>query len=415
MRERSNVVVIGAGQAGLATSYELTQAGLEHVVLEGGRLGQAWRDRWDSFCLVTPNWSVQLPGHPYDGNDPDGYLARDAIVEHLERYAAAANAPVREGVAVTSLEPNANESLHLETSVGPIDAATVVVAAGAYQRPHRPPAAAALPTGVLQIDVGGYGSPDELPDGKVLIVGGGQSGCQIAEELHDAGRDVFLSCGRAPWVLRRYGGRDVVWWAVETGFLDQPLSALPAPSARLEANLLASGHGGGHDLHVRTLDAMGVTLLGHFAGVDGRRARFAPDLAATVAWGDERYRLFAGLIRKLVADRGLDPVEIPEPEPFEAHPIEELDLAGFAAVIFAGGFRPDYSSWVRLPGAFDALGFPLHEDGRSAVHRGVYFVGVHFLRKRKSSLLYGVGEDAAIVARSIASDRRSRASSPARA
>lgn len=415
MSDRIDVVVIGAGQAGLATSCELTQAGVEHVVLERGRLGQGWRDRWDSFCLVTPNWSVRLPGHPYDGNDPDGYLARDSIVAYLERYAAATRAPVREDVSVTSLEPDPNGRLHLETSAGAIDAATVVVATGAYQRPHRPPVAAALPSEILQIDVAGYRNPDVLPDGKVLVVGSGQSGCQIAEELHEAGRDVFLSCGRAPWVRRRYGGRDIVWWAVETGFLDQPLGALPAPEARLEANVLATGHRGGHDLHLRTLDAMGVTLLGHLSGVVGRRARFEPDLAASVAWGDQRYEQFAGLIRKLVADRGLDPVQIPEPEPFEARPLKELDLGGFGAVIFAGGFRPDYGSWLHVPDAFDSMGFPLHEDGRSTAHPGLHFVGVHFLRKRKSSLLYGVGEDAAIVARSIASDRRSRAGSPARA
>jgi hypothetical protein len=236
----------------------------------------------------------------------------------------------------------------------------------------------------------------------VLVVGSGQSGCQIAEELGHAGREVFLACGRAPWFPRRLGDRDLAWWANETGFLDAPLSSLPSPAARLAANVQATGTGGGHDLHYRTLRKTGVTLLGHFLGAEGRRARFARDLGESVAWGDERYAQLLGLVRKLVAARGLPVPETPEPEPFNGDAPEEVNLRGFGAVVFAGGFRPDYEAWVRCPDAFDDLGFPIHADGASTVVPGLYFVGVHFLRKRRSSLLNGVGEDAAIVARQIA-------------
>jgi len=215
-------------------------------------------------------------------------------------------------------------------------------------------------------------------------------------------REVFLACGKAAWAPRRIGDRDIFWWALETGFLDGGVETLPAPDARLAANVLTTGHGGGHDLHLRTLRASGVTLTGHFLGVDNHRATFAPDLAATVAWGDERCEQIMGLIRKLVAERGLDLPEIPRPEPFDGLAPEELDLTGFGAVIFAGGFRPDYTAWLPWPDAFDNHGFPFQRDGVSTVIDGLYFVGVHFLRKRKSSLLVGVGEDAAIVARSIA-------------
>ena len=201
---------------------------------------------------------------------------------------------------------------------------------------------------------------------------------------------------------RRLGDRDIIWWFLETGYLDAPVGSLPGPAARLAANPQATGHGGGRDLHYRTLRNAGVTLLGHFLGADGRRARFAPDLDASVAWGDERNAQLMDLVRKLVAERGLPAPEIPEPEPFDADAPEELDLSGFGAVVFAGGFRPDYASWVRVPGAFDELGFPRHREGASTAVRGLYFVGVHFLRKRRSSLLIGVGEDAAIVARQIA-------------
>ena len=404
MDDLAEVLVVGAGPAGLAVSRELTEAGVDHVVLERGRVGESWRGRWESFCLVTPNWTVQLPGQPYDGEDPDGFMHRDEIVGYLERYAAGFEAPVREGVEVTSLAPGGDGGFELETSAGPLRARSVVLATGAYQRPHRPPGAATLPADLLQIGVEDYSSPAELPSGPVLIVGSGQSGCQIAEELHQAGREVCLACGRAPWAPRRVGERDVVWWALETGFLDQPVSALPAPAARLGANVLATGHEGGHDLHLRTLQRLGVTLLGHFLGAEGRQARFAPDLAESVAWGDERNAQLMELVRKLVAERGLEMPEIPEPEPFDADAPESLDLSGFGAVIFAGGFRPDYESWVRFPGAFDELGFPVHEEGASTVAPGLYFVGVHFLRKRKSSILIGVGEDAAIVAGQIAGD-----------
>jgi putative flavoprotein involved in K+ transport len=400
MTDRIEVVIVGAGQAGLAVSHELTRAGVPHVVLERGRVGQSWRKRWDSFCLVTPNWFLRLPGHPYDGGDPDGFMLRDEIVAHLERYAV--KAPVREGVEVTELGPGPNGGLLLKTSAGELVARTVVLSTGAFQRSYRPAAAATLPPDLLQIDVEDYRNPSDLAPGPVLVVGSGQSGCQIAEELHHAGREVFLACGRASWFPRRLGDRDLAWWANETGFLDAPLSSLPSPAARLAANVQATGVGGGHDLHYRTLRKLGVSLLGHFLGADGRRASFAPDLGESVAWGDERNAQLMDLVEKLVAERGLPRPERPELEPFNGEAPEELNLSGFGAVVFAGGFRPDYESWVRFPGAFDELGFPVHEEGASTVVRGLYFVGVHFLRKRKSSLLNGVGEDAAIVARQIA-------------
>ncbi|HYM64751.1 MAG TPA: NAD(P)-binding domain-containing protein, partial [Gaiellaceae bacterium] len=405
MSDRFEVVVIGAGQAGLAVSRELTQAGVAHVVLEKGQIGQTWRGRWDSFCLVTPNWSMRLPGQPYDGKDPDGFDLRDEIVGFLERYAATFGVPVREGVEVTSLQPGLDGGFLLETSAGQLEATTVVLSTGAYQRPHRPAGAATLPADLLQIDVEDYRNPAELPPGPVLVVGSGQSGCQIAEELHESGRAVFLACGRAPWAPRRLGDHDIVWWLQETGFLDAPLSSLPTPTARLAANLLTSGHDGGHDLHFRTLRRMGVNLLGHFLGAEGRNARFAPDLGESVGWGDQRYAQLMDLVRKLVAERGLQRPDIPEPDPFSAETLEQLSLSGFGAVVFAGGFRPDYESWVRCPGAFDELGFPIHDEGASTVAPGLSFVGVHFLRKRKSSLFIGVGEDAAIVARKIAAGR----------
>jgi len=402
MPELIGTVVIGGGQAGLATSRELTQAGVEHTVLERGRVGETWRGRWDNFCLVTPNWSVQLPGHPYDRDDPDGFMPRDELVAYLERYAAAVEAPVREGVEVTALRPRPDGGFELESSAGEIVASNVILSTGAYQRPHRPAGASTLPSDLLQIDAEGYRNPGELPAGPVLVVGSGQSGCQIAEELHEAGRGVFLACGRAGWAPRRIADRDVVWWLNAAGDFEDRVEELPEPRARLMANVQASGHRGGHDLHFRTLQRMGVTLLGHFLGADGRQARFATDLADSVAFGDQRNAKVMNGFRKAAARLGLPELDIADPGPIDTETPELLDLSGFGAVVFAGGFRPDYTSWVHCPGAFDALGFPIHRDCASTVVPGLFFVGVHFLRKRKSSLLIGVGEDAAIAARQVA-------------
>lgn len=401
--EHASVVVVGAGQAGLAMSHELSQRGIEHVVLERGRIGQAWRDRWDSFCLVTPNWSVRLPGKggTYAGDDPDGFMPRDEIVRFLEGYASTTGAPVREDVEVRSLEAAPDGGFSVSTSDGVIRADRVVLASGAYQRPHRP-VEASLPESILELDAGDYRRPDALPDGGVLVIGAGQSGLQVAEELHLAGRDVVVSCGRAPWLPRRLGGQDTFWWAKEIGFLDQPVGALPHPSERLVANIQNSGVGGGHSVNYRTLREMGVALVGRFAGVDGHDLRFAPDLGESVAWGDQRYAMFTGMIRRHAQDRGWAAPEIPDPPPFDGAAPERLPVTRFGAVIHATGFRPAYRDWLPWPDTVDPLGFPIHADGESVAVPGLHFIGVHFLRTRKSSLLLGVGEDAAVIAERIA-------------
>jgi putative flavoprotein involved in K+ transport len=329
-------------------------------------------------------------------------MPRDDIVAYLERYGRAVEAPVREGVEVGSVRPLPGGGFELETSAGSIAARTVVLCTGAYQRPHRPAGADTLPADLLQIDVEDYRNPDELPAGRVLVVGSGQSGCQVAEELREAGREVFLACGRAGWGSRRIGDHDLFWWLSEAGDLDDSTDSLPSPAARLAGNIQASGRRGGHDLHYRTLRAIGVTLLGRLLGAEGGHARFAPDLGESVAWGDQRHAKVMEGFGKFAAESGHRWPEPPEPEPFDPEAPERVSLEGFGAVVFTSGFRPDYDSWVHCPGAFDELGFPIHEDGSSTVFQGLHFAGVHYLRKRKSSLLIGVGEDAAIVAGSIA-------------
>jgi putative flavoprotein involved in K+ transport len=338
---------------------------------------------------------------PYDGDDPDGFMSREEIVAHLSRYAARTRGEIREGVEVTSLVP-ADRGFRLETSDGPLDPRCVVVCTGAYQEAYRPPGAASVPPGVVTLDTRTYRNPTSIPDGVALVVGSGQSGCQIAEELVDAGRKVVLSCGRAAWVPRRIGDHDVVWWALETGFMDQTIDDLPSPAARFAANITASGVDGGHDLHPRTLRGKGVTLAGRFLGCETGRVIFDDGLAATIAWDDARYLELVEEVETLCRERGLVRPDLPVPEPFDAAAPESLDLDRVGGIVFSGGFRPAYGRWVHVPGAFDDMGFPVQHDGASTVAPGLFFVGVHFLRTRRSSLLFGVGDDATLVAGAVA-------------
>jgi len=403
--EQFEAVVVGGGQAGLSASRELMRLGVEHVVLERGRIGQTWRDRWDTFCLVSPNWTVLLPDRHYQGDDPDGFMPRDEIVAYLEGYRGAFELPVREGVEALSIE-SGSDGFRVRTTTGDLQARSLVLATGAYQRPHRPRGAETLSSDLLAIDVDDYRNEAALPPGRILVIGSGQSGCQLAEELHDAGREVVLSCGKVAWVQRRLGGRDIFHWLVDIGFMSASVDSLPTPAARLASNPLATGHGGGHDLDLRILRAKGVILAGHFIGASDHEVRFAGDLAESVAWGDERNRELMDRVRTTAAELGLPEPDIREAEPFDPGSPLQVSLDGFGAVVFAGGFRPSYRSWLPWSEAFDDLGFPIQRDGASTVVDGLYFMGVHFMRQRKSSLFLGVGEDAAIVARAI-SERRS--------
>ena len=366
-------------------------------------MAETWRTRrWDSFCLVTPNWTVQLPGAPYAGGDPDGFMKGSELVDHLERWARGFDAPVRERCAVTSLDAGTS-GFELGTHEGAFEARTVVVASGGYQRAFVPPGTRDFQAGVTQLLAEEYRNPAALPPGGVLIVGSGQTGCQLAEELHQAGRKVVLACGRCLWAPRRMGGHDLVWWILESGFWNRTLADLPSPAARLLGNPQASGHGGGHDLHYRTLHAMGVELVDRYRGAADGKVYFGDDLTGTVRAGDGLSLVFKKWVDALCEKRGLSlPWEMPPPMEVESR--TEIDLAreGIGTVIWTAGFRPDYG-WVHLP-VFDDMGFPVQVDGRSAVS-GLYFMGVHFQRKARSAVLYGVGEDAEIVARHIVENR----------
>ena len=400
--ESVDTVVIGAGQAGLSASYHLTRRGIEHVVLERGRVGETWRsERWDGFVLNTPNWTLDLPGFPYAGPEPDAFAPRAEVIRYFEEYAESFSAPVREGAEVTHVSRD-DDGFLIETVGGALAAHSVIVAAGSYQRPTAAPLGHNLPEDVFQLHTRDYRRPAQLPDGGVLVVGSGQSGCQIADELVDAGRHVVLSVGRCPWFPRVYRGREVMHWLVETGRVDDTLESLPSPAARLACNPPVSGNDGGHDCNPRWLARRGVDLVGRIADVDGHVVRFAEGLEASLAAGDEFLTAFKRRVDEYVSLSGLD---VPEAEPVEpampARHVPELDLraAGVTTVLWANGFRPDHS-WIEGVET-DEQGWPIHERGISPI-AGLAFVGLHWLYRRKSALLIGVGEDAEYIVSRLA-------------
>ncbi|HEU0235732.1 MAG TPA: NAD(P)/FAD-dependent oxidoreductase [Candidatus Limnocylindrales bacterium] len=402
---KPDVVVIGGGQAGLAASAMLIEHGVDHVVLERDSIASRWRQRWNSFTLVTPNWTVRLPRGEYDGSDPDGFLPRDEIVAHLEQYAERIGAPVVTGIDVTEVTAR-NGGYRIATSDGPYDARAVIVATGTFQRPKRPPIGQPG-LGILDLHSSDYRSPDELPPGGVLVVGNGQSGAQIAEELHEAGRRVVLSVGRATRAPRRYRGRDVFRWLEAIGLLDRPVEALDSPAERFAANPHVSGKRGGHTLNLHRFARDGIRLTGRLTGIEGSVVRFAPDLAANLAASDEFANGLRSGLDEFIVKAGID---APPPDPaddydgrdgFDQPETLELDLAaeGIGTILWSAGYAWDFS-WVR-PARLDEYGYPI-QRADYADSRGLYFLGLHFLHRQKSGIFYGVGDEARAIAAHIA-------------
>jgi putative flavoprotein involved in K+ transport len=411
MVEQVEVTVIGGGQAGLAISYYLTQYARTHVVLEKDRqVGSAWRHgRWDSFTLLTPNWSVRLPGFPYRGDDPDGFMARAEVVSHLEQYAASFEAPVRFGATVTSVDPTPDGGYVVTMADGDAYAtANVVMATGSFQFPRPTKLADAFPPYIAQLHSSLYRNPDGLPPGAVLVVGSSNSGCQIVEELFASGRRVCLCVGRARRVPRRYCGKDSVFWAVTLGLADQTADQLPDPSARFAAQGQSTGKDGGHTLSLHHFARSGVVLLGRLTDVHGDSIVLAPDLRDNLAFADKASEDFKNSVDEFVRETGMDVPSNP-PDPIDevrsdagedAPETVDLRAAGITSVIWANGYGRDYS-WVHLP-VLDSFGYPIQRRGVTRFP-GLYFLGMDWLHSRKSGILLGVGDDAAHIAADIAS------------
>jgi putative flavoprotein involved in K+ transport len=398
------VIVVGAGQAGLSMSWHLKQLGIDHVVLEKHRAGHAWRaERWDSFCLVTPNWQCQLPGYPYKGSDPHGFMLRHEIIDYFDGFVASFAPPLREGVAVENVHSNAQHRFILDTSAGRYIADQVVIAAGGYQIPVIPRCAERLPADILQINAATYRNPHSLPSGAVLVVGSGQSGAQIAEDLHLAGRKVHLCVGDAPRVARRHRAKDVVEWLHLMGYYDLPVYEHPLrEGVRDKTNHYVTGRDGGRDIDLRQRACEDMELYGRLLDVAGDRLLLDDDLALCLDQADQVSESIKASIDKFIAKQGID---APPPTPYQppwTPPQErpELDYraAGITSIVWCIGFRTDYS-WIDLP-VFNGRGQPTHVRGVTSVP-GVYFLGLPWLYTWGSGRFSGVARDAEYLAEHI--------------
>jgi putative flavoprotein involved in K+ transport len=405
--QETEVLVVGAGQAGVAMSEHLSGYGVPHLVVERHRIAERWRSqRWDSLVANGPAWHDRFPGMEFDGLGPDDFAPKEQVADYFVAYAEKIGAPVRCGVEVTSVRRNAGRpGFRAQTSEGIIDARYVVAATGPFQRPVIP---AIIPDGtaVVNIHSSSYRNPQQLPDGAVLVVGAGSSGVQIADELRRSGRPVYLSVGPHDRPPRRYRGRDFVWWL---GVLGKWEAATP-PAGAEHVTIAVSGAHGGHTVDFRDLAASGINLVGRAVSFDNGTMRFAPDLGDNIAGGDASYLSLLDEADAYVERNGLDLPEEPDarilgPDPeCVTRPVLDLNFAraGVTSVIWATGFAVDYG-WLHV-GALDGRGRPKHQRGVSS-EPGVYFLGLPWQSRRGSSFIWGVWHDARYIADHIQMQR----------
>lgn len=396
------VVIIGGGQAGLAMSWSLTQKNIPHLILERYRMAWAWREqRWDNFCLVTPNWQCKLPGYPYDGDDPHGFMVKEEIVAYIERYAESFNPPIREGINVLRVSKK-EDGFHIQTSAGDYFADQVVVAVGNYHRPRFPELSQSMPQHILQVHSANYKSSEQLPAGDVLVIGSAQSGAQIAEDLHLAGRKVHLCVGSAPRVARFYRGRDVVDWLDDMGHYKLTVDDHPlGEDARRKTNHYVTGRDGGRDIDLRAFALQGMALYGRLVSCRDGKLQTADDLQFNLDAADATSQKIKDSIDVWIKQQGIDAVEEERYQPLwqpDESLSRDIDLTSISAVIWAVGFHTDFS-WIDIP-VFNNKGYPVHQRGIS-IHDGLYFLGLPWLWTWGSGRFEGVGEDAIWIANAI--------------
>ncbi|MHB8135382.1 MAG: NAD(P)-binding domain-containing protein [Anaerolineaceae bacterium] len=410
MVTKIETIIVGGGQGGLSTSYFLSQLGLEHVVLEqAGKAGNVWRnDRWDSFTLLTPNWSFRLPGAVYQGKDPEGFMARDEIVTRFEQYVEHFHLPIQYNVRVNSIEQNElSGGYRVNTGDSTLEARNVVIATGLFQKPKTQTISLDIPERITQIHSSEYRNPVSLPDGEILVVGSAQSGCQIAEELYQSGRKVYLSIGSAGRAPRRYREKDVYEWLNLSGFLDRTVDKLPSPKAKFSGNPHVSGKDGGKTLNLHKFARDGVQLLGRMQSIHDNTIYLSSDLKENLIKADKFESEIVKMVDQYVLRTGMSVPEEQLPvflDGFTQKEITEinLDSTNISTIIWANGYNFDFSL-VKLP-VCDEDGFPI-QNGGVTKFQGLFFVGLPWLNKQKSGLLIGVGENAEFVASVIASRR----------
>ena len=404
---RVTTVIMGAGHAGLAMSRCLTERSIDHVVLERGEVANSWRtERWDSLRLLTPNWQSRLPGLRYDGVDPDGFRTMPEVIGLIDRYARAISAPVLTGTRVTSVRPT-DAGYLVRAERGDWHGRTLVIATGACNVPCVPGLAQVLPTGVRTLTPMDYRNPERLDDGGVLVVGASATGVQLADEIHRSGRPVTLAVGEHIRAPRTYRGRDIQWWMDAAGLLDQRYDEVDdIARARRVPSLQLVGSPERAMLDLNALSGIGVRLAGRLVGINDGRLQFSGSLSNQCALSDLKMGRLLDTIDQWASDTGLDG-EVAAPHRFAPTRIEEppplsLDLhrGEIRTIVWATGFRPDYS-WLEVP-VLDRKGRIRH-DGGVVDAPGMYVMGLQFLRRRKSALIDGAGDDARDLSAHLAS------------
>ncbi|MFY0601262.1 MAG: MSMEG_0569 family flavin-dependent oxidoreductase [Cyclobacteriaceae bacterium] len=411
MKEHYSVIIVGGGQAGLSMSYCLKQDGIDHIIFEKNKIGYAWREkRWDAFCLVTPNWQCNLPGFSYTeeyrGKDPKGFMKKDEIVEFIEAYVKHFNPPLREGVAVQEVVKDDNGVFHVSTTEGNFTSDQVVIAAGNFQFASLPPMAQKFPEYIKQIHSSDYKNPQQLPDGEVMVIGTGQSGAQIAEDLHIAGRKVHLCVGDAPRTARNYRGKDVVEWLDMMKYYDIPINQHPdGVAVRKKTNHYVTGRDGGKEIDLREFALEGMNLYGKLIHAEGNELLFESDLKENLDNADDSSARIKKKIDAFISEKGIDaPTEMPYEKVWEpSEEITNLDLnnTNITSVIWSIGYGFDFSSWIKLP-VFEKSGYPIYDRGITP-EEGLYFIGLAWMYTWGSGRFSGVAKDAEFLAQTIKS------------
>lgn len=392
------IIIVGGGQAGLSMSYCLQQANLKHLVLEKNHILHGWKnERWDSFTLVTPNWQCDLPGHAYDGDDPKGFMTREQTLGYLERFAEKVAAPVRENVSVTKVEMNSQGIYDVLTSEGSYTADQVVVASGGYHLPVIPRMAERIPADIFQMHSAQYKNASQLPEGAVLVVGSGQSGAQIAEDLHLEGRKVFLATGDAPRVSRFYRGKDVVEWLDDMGYYEMSVNEHSlGKNVRQNTNHYVTGRDGGRDIDLREFAKQGMELFGLMTDFDGENLTFLPNLKESLDTADATLNNINARIDKWIEEQNIETAEgpsvyTPDWQPDSERTLLNLSESGITSIVWCIGFRPDFG-WLDAA-VFNGQGHPKHDRGITG-QPGLYFLGLPWLHTWGSGRFSGVREDA---------------------
>ncbi len=402
-----SVIIVGGGQAGLTISYYCQKKNIDHLVIEKNEIMHAWKQkRWDSFTLVTPNWQCLLPGHHYEGNDPHGFMKRDEIIEYLDGFAKKVNAPVKEQTSVNRVSHSGDHYL-IETDEESYTADQVVVAAGSYQKPIIPRMAERLPQAIQQLHSEQYKNPKQMKGETVMVVGSGQSGAQIAEDLHLAGKKVILACGDAPRCARFYRGKDVVDWLAEMQYYDMPVEEHPLrEGVRDNTNHYVTGRDGGRDIDLRQFALEGMELYGKLNDFDGINLQFDTNLKSVLDSADETFNSINERIDQYIAKHNIEapeggvykPVWVPQAERAEL----ELAKSGVSDIVWCIGFVPEYS-WLDVP-VFNGRGYPGHYRGITE-YPGIYFIGLPWLHTWGSGRFSGVAQDAEFLVNEIAKRR----------